>query len=373
MRFPEFEDEWKTEKIINILTIGSGRDYKHLPEGNIPVYGTGGHMTSVNNFLYDGESVCIGRKGTINKPLYLTGKFWTVDTLFYTHSFINVLPKFVYNIFQQINWLKYNEASGVPSLSKSTIEQIDVNIPTLSEQLKITDFLSIINERIQTQNKILLHYQSLIKNLRKDIFKQYLKLKDDNQVEFPDWKTKKLSTIAGKRISKNKKMDIETVLSNSASFGIINQSDFFDKEITNQNNINSYYVVEKDDFVYNPRISKEAPVGPISRNKIGMGVISPLYMVFRFKEGYVDFFEHFFNSGAWYNHIKSIANYGARADRISFSNSAFFEMSIPFPIMKEQKRIASFLSKIDQIIQIEKSILEQLEEQKKYLLQQMFV
>ena len=77
--------EWKSAAIGNVLTIGSGKDYKHLSNGNIPVYGTGGYMLSVDKYLYDGESVCIGRKGTIDKPKLLTGKFWTVDTLFYTH------------------------------------------------------------------------------------------------------------------------------------------------------------------------------------------------------------------------------------------------------------------------------------------------
>ena len=128
---------------------------KLLKIGNIPVFGTGGYMLSVNDYLYDGESVFIGRKGTINKPFYFSGKFWTVDTLFYTHSFIDVLPKFVYGLFQNINWDLYNEASGVPSLSKSTIEKIKCKIPSTAEQQKITKLLFLLDERIATQNKII--------------------------------------------------------------------------------------------------------------------------------------------------------------------------------------------------------------------------
>ena len=148
LRFPEFEGDWDEIYISNILSIGSGKDYKHLNEGNIPVYGTGGIMTYVDNFIYEGESVGIGRKGTIDKPVFLTGKFWTVDTLFYTHKFSNSLPKFVYNIFQRINWQLYNEASGVPSLSKATIEKIKINIPSLPEQQKIADYLSTVDNKI---------------------------------------------------------------------------------------------------------------------------------------------------------------------------------------------------------------------------------
>ena len=137
LRFPEFSGEWKTMFIGDILKIGNGKDYKLLNTGCFPVFGTGGYMLSVDDFLYDGESVFIGRKGTINKPFYYSGKFWTVDTLFYTHSFNEVLPKFVYGLFQNINWDLYNEASGVPSLSKSTIEKIDAPFQRYRNNLKL--------------------------------------------------------------------------------------------------------------------------------------------------------------------------------------------------------------------------------------------
>ena len=79
--------EWKMVKLGDVIRIGNGRDYKHLKSGDIPVYGTGGYMCSVNDYLYDGDTVCIGRKGIIDEPQFHSGKIWTVDTLFYTHSF----------------------------------------------------------------------------------------------------------------------------------------------------------------------------------------------------------------------------------------------------------------------------------------------
>ena len=165
LRFPEFSEGWASYKISDILRIGNGKDYKHLNKGNIPVFGTGGQMTSVNEYLYDGETTFIGRKGTINKPFYYNGKFWTVDTLFYTHSFKTVTPKFIYCLFQTINWLRYNEASGVPSLSKDTIEKIKVNIPCIEEQKKISRLLFAIDERIATQNRIIEKLETLIKGI----------------------------------------------------------------------------------------------------------------------------------------------------------------------------------------------------------------
>ncbi|EIA1769190.1 restriction endonuclease subunit S [Vibrio parahaemolyticus] len=148
----EFPD-WEEKKLGEVLTIGNGRDYKHLSDGDIPVFGTGGYMTSVDGYLYDGETVFIGRKGTINKPYMFNGKFWTVDTLFYTKEFKGILPKFVYAIFQKINWSLYNEATGVPSLSKSTINKIKLNLPSLSEQEKITDFISSLDQKVDLINE----------------------------------------------------------------------------------------------------------------------------------------------------------------------------------------------------------------------------
>ena len=163
--------EWVERKISNILKIGSGKDYKNLDEGNIPVYGTGGYMTSVNNYLYDGKSVCIGRKGTINKPMLISGKFWTVDTLFYTHQFNNISPEYFYYLSLTINWLKYNEGTTLPSLSKKTIESIKVKIPkSLNEQTKIANFLSSIDSKIEQVSRELESTKQFKKALLQKMF-----------------------------------------------------------------------------------------------------------------------------------------------------------------------------------------------------------
>ncbi|AEI50249.1 type I restriction-modification system subunit M [Runella slithyformis] len=165
----DFED-WEEKSLGEVLMIGSGRDYKHLDKGDIPVFGTGGYMTSVNKFLHDGETVCIGRKGTIDKPMYFKGKIWTVDTLFFTHTFINTLPKFIYYIFQRINWKEYNEASGVPSLSKSTIEKISISLPSLPEQQKIAKFLTAIDEKIEKVGEQITSTETYKKGLLQQMF-----------------------------------------------------------------------------------------------------------------------------------------------------------------------------------------------------------
>lgn len=175
LRFPEFwnDREWSGKSFSQLFEFGNGKDYKHLLSGDIPVYGTGGKMLLVNDYLYDGESVCIGRKGTIDKPLYLTGKFWTVDTLFYTHSFVNCIPKFIHYVFQNINWYDYNEAGGVPSLSKTTIRKIRVLIPpSIKEQQKIAACLSSLDEVITAENQKLTVLKEHKKGLLQNLFPQ---------------------------------------------------------------------------------------------------------------------------------------------------------------------------------------------------------
>lgn len=149
IRLPGFSKPWKYVGLGNILSIGNGKDYKHLAKGTVPVFGTGGLMTYVNDKLHSGETVFIGRKGTINKPFYFNGDFWNVDTLFFTHNFKNVLPKFVFFLFQRINWEKHSEASGVPSLSKTVILKLKVHIPPLEEQRAIEKVLSVAMREIE--------------------------------------------------------------------------------------------------------------------------------------------------------------------------------------------------------------------------------
>lgn len=175
LRFPEFGEagEWEVKPFARLFVIGNGsKDYKHLSSGDIPVYGSGGYMLSVNDYLYDGESVCIGRKGTINNPIFLSGKFWTVDTLFYTHSFEGCLPRFIFLHFQDIDWLKHNEAGGVPSLSKTNIEKIEVAIPKIEEQQKIADCLSSLDDLIVAESQKLNTPKTHKKGLMQQLFPQ---------------------------------------------------------------------------------------------------------------------------------------------------------------------------------------------------------
>lgn len=149
IRFPGFTDPWEQRKLGEVVDVCSGRDYKHLSEGTIPVYGTGGYMLSVNDALsYDRDAIGIGRKGTIDRPYILKAPFWTVDTLFYAIPREKVDLNFAFDIFQNIDWKKKDESTGVPSLSKTAINNIDVLAPKHDEQQTIGQFFAALDRLI---------------------------------------------------------------------------------------------------------------------------------------------------------------------------------------------------------------------------------
>ena len=136
----------------DIIDLYGGMDYKHLSSGNIPVYGTGGYMLSVNKALsYKEDAIGIGRKGTIDKPFVLKAPFWTVDTLFYAIPQKQQNLYYCFCIFQKVNWKKHDESTGVPSLSKVVINSIEIIISTdPEEQRKIGLFFSNLDNSINT-------------------------------------------------------------------------------------------------------------------------------------------------------------------------------------------------------------------------------
>lgn len=169
IRFKGFEGPWEKKNLGELMLLGNGRDYKHLQYGNIPVYGTGGYMTSVNAFLSDKDSIGIGRKGTIDKPYILKAPFWTVDTLFYATPKDEVDLSYLFGLFQIIDWKSKDESTGVPSLSKQNINSIELysTCDTL-EQRKIGSFLTEIDYLINLDQQKL----DKLKNLKKALLEK---------------------------------------------------------------------------------------------------------------------------------------------------------------------------------------------------------
>ena len=362
LRFPEFQGEWITYKIKDVLSIGNGRDYKHLSNGEIPVFGTGGYMTSVDECLYDGETTFIGRKGSINKPFYYNGKFWTVDTLFYTHSFNGITPKFTYCLFQTINWLKYNEASGVPSLSKDTIEKIKIKIPGLEEQNKIAKLMFALDERISTQNKII----EDLKKLKSAIIDYAINSIDADFIKFSS-----LYEIAGEG---------GTPTTSNASFYDNGKIPFIKID-----DLKKKYLTENKDFITELGLQKSSAWLVPSRsilfsNGATIGEITITTYPVCTKQGIlgivpksnidVEFLYYFMSSSYFKKAVSRIVTEGTmKTAYLKDINS----IRCPIPTKGKQQEIAQMPSALSSKIDFEQSILKLFYAQKQYLLRQMFI
>ena len=188
------------------------------------------------------------------------------------------------------------------------------------------------------------------------------------------WRPTVLSSVFEKNTKKNTNGQITNVICNSAKQGLIPQREYFDKDIANSDNTSGYYIIEENDFVYNPRKSADAPYGPISSYKYAeAGIVSPLYLCFRArKEINPAFFEWYFRSSVWHRYVYMSGDSGARHDRVSIKDDTFFAMPINIPSAHEQGHIASFLEKIDQRIETQRALVEALKKYKRGALQRIF-
>lgn len=399
LRFKEFSEDWGSKKIIELADYVDyrGKTPKKVESGVLLVTAKNikqGYLdySASQEFIEESAFDDVMRRGKVelNDVLITTeaplgnvasvdrtdialaqrvikyrGKIGLLDNLF-------LKQKFLSESFQEI--LKSKATGGtVQGIKGSVLHQIPLIVPSKEEQTKIASFLSAVDEKINQltqKHQLLSQYKQ---GMMQKLFSQQIRFKADDGSEFEEWEYKPLHEIANKNSIKNKDGSVTEVLTNSALQGIIKQSDYFDREIVTESNLSGYYLVNINDFVYNPRISVHAPVGPIKRNKKCLGVMSPLYTIFTVEIGNLTYLEYFFDSNFWHDYVKSVANSGARHDRMNITNKDFFEMPILYPCLEEQTKIANFLSAIDQNIEVTAQQIEQAKQWKKGLLQQMFV
>ncbi len=354
LRFSEFQDEWKEKRISEVAKIMYGKDQKQIAEkdGKYPILGTGGIMGKTNSFLYDKPSVLIGRKGTIDQPRYMETPFWTVDTLFYTELLENTFPKWLYYKFETINWYLHNEASGVPSLSASTIYKIKLNLPTLPEQQKIAAFLTAVDEKIQqlTGKKDLLEQYK--KGVMQKIFNQEIRFKDDNGNDFADWEEKNFEEIYVSLPTKQFQVLTSEILE-SGQFKVIDQGQ---KKVAGFSNDSS-------------KLLKDVPI-------IIFGDHTAIlkYIDFNFIVGAdgTKILKNKFGNLKFFYYCLVFNNIETEGYKRHYSILKSINLQFPESV-EEQNKIASFLSVIDDKINLVNQQLEKTKEYKKGLLHQMFI
>lgn len=376
MRFKEFDEKYKSIlfKDIEGFSIKSGKSNGRKETGKYSFYGSTGLIGYKDDYDYTGEAILIARVGANAGSLYkVEGKYSVSDNTLMLSASANISLNYIRELLIKFNLNKLVFGTGQPLVTGGLIKKISVSVPKPEEQTKVATFLSAVDTKIDEliqKHELLTDYK---KGMMQQIFSQKLRFKADDGSDFEDWDDITLGEISSKSLAKNKDESISEVLTNSATQGVIKQSDYFERDIVTTSNLKGYYVVEIGDFVYNPRISSQAPVGPIKRNKQCLGVMSPLYTVFTTNKGDINYLEYFFESSIWHDYVKSVSNSGARHDRMNIKNQDFFDMPILYPCLAEQTKIANFLTAIDQKIDNVAEQIDHAKTWKKGLLQQMFV
>ena len=196
--------EWKEDILGNVLEVKYGKDHKKLAEGQYPVYGSGGLMRYVDSKLYDGPSILISRKGTLNNIMFVESPFWTVDTMFWT--IINadkIDPKFLFYSICKRDFASMNVGSAVPSMTVSILNDIQISYPkNLADQRRIASILSSLDRKIELNNKINADLEEMAQAIFKNWFVDFEPFKDGKFVDselgmIPEgWKVGTLTEIA---------------------------------------------------------------------------------------------------------------------------------------------------------------------------------
>ena len=196
--------EWKEDVLGNVLEVKYGKDHKKLADGQYPVYGSGGLMRYVDSKLYDGPSILIPRKGTLNNIMFVDNPFWTVDTMFW--SIINtdkVDPKFLFYSICKRDFASMNVGSAVPSMTVNILNDIQISYPkNIEDQRRIASILSSLDRKIELNNKINADLEEMAQAIFKNWFVDFEPFKDGKFVDselgmIPEgWKVGRLTEIA---------------------------------------------------------------------------------------------------------------------------------------------------------------------------------
>ncbi|MDY7593091.1 restriction endonuclease subunit S [Streptococcus suis] len=404
LRFPGFTDAWKQRKLGEVSKRVTRRNKELISSLPLTISAQHGLVDQEEFFnkqvaSKDVSSYYLIKKGEFayNKS-YSNGYPWgaikrldryemgVLSTLYIVFKPTSLIcSDYLVSYYDTVNW--YKEVSmiaaegarnhGLLNIAPNDFFKTRLFIPTLPEQEAIGSFFSDLDQLIT------LHQRKLddVKELKKALLQKMFPKGNGNdfpELRFPEftdaWKQRKLGEVAEKISQKNLDRQYVETFTNSAEFGIISQRDFFEKNISSLDNISGYYIVSPDDFVYNPRISNLAPVGPIKRNKLGrVGVMSPLYTIFRFSDIHLDFVEKYFDTTIWHRYMELNGDSGARSDRFAIKDSVFKGLPIPLPTLPEQEAIGNFFSDLDQLITLHQRQLDHLKLLKKALLQQMFI
>ena len=350
-------EEWKEYKLGDVLTIKYGKDHKQLADGDIPIYGSGGIMRYGERSLYDGPSILIPRKGSLNNVIYADKPFWTVDTMFW--SIINdsiANPLFVYYSICKKDFASLNVGSAVPSLTVPVIEDIDILLPSKATQDKVVSVLKSLDDKIELNRHINDNLEQQARALFKSWFVDFEPFKKGKFIDselgmIPEgWQVEELGNITNSITEKvGKRTDIK-VLSPVNTGELLLSEEYFTKQVYSKN-LAKYIMVAPNDFSYNPaRIN----IGSIGMNTFDFsGCVSPVYVVFRCEKGYHHFFNIFKTTKNFKEEVNTRAIGGVR-QTLSYKDFSLIKIVYPPKEVVEQfNKIYSHIMTL-----IKKNVLE---------------
>ena len=385
LRFKGFTDPWEQRKLGEMVDVCSGMDYKHLSEGDIPVYGTGGYMLSVNKALsYDRNAVGIGRKGTIDKPYILKAPFWTVDTLFYAIPKDSKNIDFTFDVFQKVDWKKKDESTGVPSLSKIAINETSISTPSKLEQERIGSFFRNLDTLITLHQR---KYEKLV-NIKKSMLD---KMFPPNGASVPEirfkgftdpWEQRKLAELTktittGKSVNSDEGEvsdgDIGVLKTSCVSYDRFNPSE--SKPVVKSEQQLVKCAVEKDSVIVSRMNTPErvGACGYVSTDFPNLFLPDRLWKL-KFQDTVDTYFVYMMLvSSAYKEKITSMAS-GTSGSMYNIPKETFLNLQLVIPAkIDEQKQLGKILKKIDTLITLHQRKLEKLQNIKKSCLEKMFV
>ena len=364
LRFNDFNDDYQNITIGDVLKIKSGRDQKQVENKNgiYPILGTSGQIGRTNSFLYDKPSVLIGRKGTINKPQYMDTPFWTVDTLFYSDIFKPNVPKYIYYLFQNINWNKYDESTGVPSLNCKTIESIKTSIPSVNEQNKIAKFLSLLDKKIELQSQKI----EALKLYKKGLLLNYFKGKKTNKIIKDIIKYGKAGGTPKSSVKEyyNGKIPFLSISDMTKQGKYIYNTERNISEIGLKNS--SAWLVPEDSII----LSMYASYGLVAINKIKLSTSQAMFNMILNDNVFVEYIYQYLNYLNISNYYDKLISTGTQSN---LNAEKIYNIKIFIPEFNEQKLIANLLNCIDILIEFNIKKKKNYHKLKKGLMQNMFV
>lgn len=370
LRFPEFTNEWGNITIKEACSeFQSGKNIKAemiTGQGLYPVYGGNGLRGFTESYNHDGDYILIGRQGALCGNIRkVTGKTYVTEHAIAVCASKENETTFLQYLFQKMKLGQYSDQSAQPGLAVNKLLRLNINVPSKIEQAKIAKILSLIDERIITQNKIIEKYESLIQAII------YQKKMDG--IREGNWQKTELSKVLQERTEKN--INGYTVCSVSVSQGVINQIEYLGRSFAAKET-SHYNIVKYGDIVYTKSPTGDFPYGIVKRCYIKNAVaVSPLYGVYKPINDNIGVFLHFYfmQSNNAFNYLHPLIQKGAK-NTINITNARFLENSIPLPKTEDEVvYIANALTSIQTKIDVEKSLLCSYEKEKQYLLRQMFI